>query len=87
MRKLIWFLGSVAVVALLAVSCESSAATPAQTFEDVCSECHEKSDFTGEPVKDLETLLTAISAGTLKHKKKFTLTAAENAAMAAYLSK
>lgn len=87
MRKLIWFLGSATVVALLAVSCESSAATPAQTFETVCVDCHEASDFSGEPVKELEASLTSIVNGTLKHKKKLALTAAEIAAMATFLSK
>ena len=87
MRKLIWFLGSVTVVALLAVSCESSAATPAQTFETVCADCHEASDFSGEPVKELEASLTSIVNGTSKHKGKVALTAAEITAMAAFLSK
>lgn len=87
MRKLIWFLGSVTAVAFLATSMDASSATPAQTFEDVCADCHEASDFKGEPVKELEASLTAISNGTLKHKQKVTLTPAEITAMAAFLSK
>lgn len=87
MRKLIWFLGSVTFMLLLATSCDSSAATPSQTFESVCVDCHEASDFSGEPVKELEASLTAISNGTLKHKGKVTLSAAEIVAMAAFLSK
>jgi mono/diheme cytochrome c family protein len=87
MRKLIWFLGGVAVVLLLATSLDTNAATPAGTFDDVCADCHEASDFSGEPVKEVEASLAAITKGTLKHKGKITLTPAEITAMAAFLTK
>ena len=61
-------------------------ADPKATFEKVCSNCHEMSDFAGKPAAQLEEKIKAITAGTLKHKKKLTLTDDEAKAMAAYLS-
>lgn len=87
MKNVMWFFGGIAVVVLLAVSCDSSAATPAQTFKEACVECHEAIDFSGEPVKELEASLTSIVNGTVKHKRKVTMTAAEITAMATFLSK
>lgn len=87
MRKLIWFLGGITLVLWFATSMEAEAATPAETFKADCAECHEAIDFSGEPVKEVQDSLTSIVNGTIKHKKKLTLTPAEISAMAAFLVK
>jgi hypothetical protein len=56
------------------------------TVEKTCSNCHEMSDFAGKPAAQLEEKIKAISAGTLKHKKKITVTDDQAKELAAYLS-
>ena len=51
-----------------------------------CMGCHESEDFAGKPAADVETKIKAISAGTVKHKKKFTVTDAEAKELAAHLT-
>jgi mono/diheme cytochrome c family protein len=56
-------------------------------FTADCAECHEAGDFAGEDAKALADTIKKISAGQVKHKSKVTLSDAEAADMAAYLSK
>lgn len=64
----------------------SDAAAGKATFEKTCAECHEAADFKGEDAKELAGKIEKISAGQMKHKKAFKLSAAEAADVAAYMS-
>jgi mono/diheme cytochrome c family protein len=64
----------------------ASAATGRAAFEKTCSSCHEPKDFAGKSAADLEKSITGISKGTVKHKKKFAVSAADAKALAAYLA-
>jgi mono/diheme cytochrome c family protein len=55
-------------------------------FEAACAECHEAGDFAGEDAKGLEDTLKKIVAGQQKHKNKLTLTDAEIASVASFMS-
>jgi mono/diheme cytochrome c family protein len=65
----------------------ADAAAGKATFDKVCAECHETADFAGENVKDLTATIEKISAGQMKHKKAFKLSAQEAADVAAYMTK
>jgi cytochrome c553 len=54
--------------------------------DKTCNNCHEMSDFAGRPAAQIEEKIKAISAGTMKHKKKFTVTDDQAKELAAYLS-
>jgi mono/diheme cytochrome c family protein len=56
-------------------------------FASDCAECHEAGDFEGEDAAALADTIKKISAGQMKHKAKLTLTDAEIADLAAYMSK
>jgi mono/diheme cytochrome c family protein len=56
------------------------------TFNDVCAECHEASDFEGENAADLAATIKKIAAGQMKHKKAVKLTDAEATEMAAFMA-
>jgi mono/diheme cytochrome c family protein len=64
----------------------ADAAAGKATFEKTCAECHEAADFKGEDAKELAGKIEKISAGQMKHKKAFKLSAAEAADVAAYMS-
>jgi len=64
----------------------ADAAAANAKFRAVCDECHEPEDFAGKPAADLEKKIKAISAGTMKHKKKYTVSDAEAKDLAAFLS-
>lgn len=87
MKKAFYFVLGFVAILTLAVSCDASAADPDEVFANVCADCHEASDFSGEPVKEIEASLTAIVKGTVKHKQKLPLTPAEITEMAEFLSK
>jgi mono/diheme cytochrome c family protein len=55
-------------------------------FEDTCSDCHELKSYAGKSESELEKQINGIVAGTVKHKKKLTLTAADVANVATYIS-
>jgi mono/diheme cytochrome c family protein len=60
-------------------------------FKEVCSECHEVGDFAGEPAADLTaSMKNIVAGGKMKngkpHKQKLTLTDAEIAELATYMS-
>jgi len=55
-------------------------------FEAACAECHEAGDFAGEDAKGLADTMKKIVAGQQKHKNKLTLTDAEIASLASFMS-
>jgi mono/diheme cytochrome c family protein len=55
-------------------------------FEAACAECHEAGDFAGEDAKGLADTIKKIVAGQQKHKNKLTLTDAEIASVAGFMS-
>jgi mono/diheme cytochrome c family protein len=63
----------------------ADAAAGKATFDKVCAECHEADDFKGEDVKDITAKIEEISAGKMKHKKAFKLSAQEASDVAAYM--
>lgn len=64
----------------------ADAAAGKATFEKECAECHEAADTKGEDVKELTATIEKISAGTMKHKQAFKLSAQQAADVAAYMS-
>ena len=64
----------------------ADAAAAKAKYQSMCDDCHEPEDFAGRAVADLEAKIKAISAGTMKHKKKYTITDAEAKDLAAFLS-
>ena len=67
-------------------SASADAAAGKATFAKSCAECHEAADFKGEDVKGLTDSIKKIVAGQQKHKSKLTLSDAEIASVAAYMS-
>jgi mono/diheme cytochrome c family protein len=67
-------------------SASADAAAGKATFEKSCAECHEVADFKGEDVKGLTDSIKKIVAGQQKHKSKLTLSDADIANVAAYMS-
>ncbi len=55
-------------------------------WDAACADCHEVSEYAGQPVADLTKTLKALVADTIKHKPKLKLTDAEIANLAAFLS-
>jgi mono/diheme cytochrome c family protein len=64
----------------------ADAAAGKATFTAVCAECHDVADFEGEDAAALRGTLKQIVAGTQKHKKALTLTDAQIADVAAYMT-
>jgi mono/diheme cytochrome c family protein len=64
----------------------ADAAAGKATFTATCAECHEVGDFKGEDAKELQANIEKISAGQMKHKKAFKLTAQQAADVAAYMA-
>jgi mono/diheme cytochrome c family protein len=67
-------------------SASADAAAGKATFEKSCAECHEVADFKGEDAKGLTDSIKKIVAGQQKHKSKLTLSDADIANVAAYMS-
>jgi mono/diheme cytochrome c family protein len=64
----------------------ADAAAGKSKFDAVCAECHEAADFEGEAVADVQDMIKKIVGGQTKHKKALTLSDAEVADLAAYMS-
>ena len=64
----------------------ADAAAGKATFDQTCAECHEAADTKGEDAKELQAQIEKISAGQMKHKKAFKLTAQQAADVAAYMA-
>ena len=71
---------------LASVPVLADAAAGKAKFEAQCAECHEAGDFEGTAAKEIGETLTHMAAGHVKHKTPIKLSAAEIAAVAAYLS-
>lgn len=81
--------GSVFVVLialLLGTSANATAPSGKAIFTDNCVECHEASDFKGENPNALAETIGKIVHKEVKHKKAFTLTHEEVAAVASYMT-
>ena len=79
---------SVATLALAGFSTIASADAAAgkAKFAAACAECHEVADFEGESAAALTDSIKKIVAGQQKHKSKLTLSDADIANVAAYMS-
>jgi|HubBroStandDraft_1064217.scaffolds.fasta_scaffold376578_2 mono/diheme cytochrome c family protein len=78
-----------AVLGSLAISIPAYAADSAagqKTFEGICAACHQFKSYAGKSEAELETELKGIVAGTVTHPKKLTLSAADIANVATYIS-
>jgi len=64
----------------------ADAAAGKPVFEKQCAECHEVADTKGEDVKELTATIEKMSAGQMKHKKAFKLSAQQAADVAAYMA-
>jgi mono/diheme cytochrome c family protein len=85
MNRAVFVAVALAGVGFAGAALADEAASKAK-YESVCSDCHEAADFSGKSVAHIEKKIMAISAGTLKHKKKFTMSEAEAKDLATYLS-
>ncbi len=63
----------------------ADAAAGKAIFEKSCAECHDVADTKGEDAKELAAQIEKISAGQMKHKKAFKLTAEQANDVAAYM--
>ena len=57
-----------------------------KTFQGTCAACHKLKSYAGKSDAELETKIQGIIAGTTKHPKKLTLSDADVANIAAYIS-
>jgi mono/diheme cytochrome c family protein len=86
-NRLMTFAAAAAALAGFSGASFADAAAGKATFDKVCVECHETADFSGENAKDLAATIEKISAGQMKHKKAFKLSAQEAQDVAAYMTK
>jgi mono/diheme cytochrome c family protein len=84
--RLIVVAGAFAGLAGFGSAAHADAAAGKATFASICSECHEVADFEGEDMAALQGTIKQIVAGTHKHKKALTLTDAQIADVAAYMT-
>jgi len=55
-------------------------------YDKECSRCHELADFAGRPAAQIEDKIKAVVNGTIKHKRKLTLSDEQIKELSAYLS-
>ena len=84
--RLVVMTGAFAMLAGFGSAVRADAAAGKATFTAVCAECHDVADFEGEDAAALRGTLKQIVAGTQKHKKALTLTDAQIADVAAYMT-
>jgi mono/diheme cytochrome c family protein len=84
--RLVVLAGAFAMLAGFGSAVHADAAAGKATFTAVCAECHDVADFEGEDAAALRGTLKQIVAGTQKHKKALTLTDAQIADVAAYMT-
>jgi len=84
--RLVVLTGAFAMLAGFGSAVHADAAAGKATFTAVCAECHDVADFEGEDAAALRGTLKQIVAGTQKHKKALTLTDAQIADVAAYMT-
>ena len=83
------FAAIVTVVGLSAIALPVHAADSAagqKIYSGTCAACHQLKSYAGKSDADLETQVKGIVAGTIKHPKKLTLSDADVANVAAYIS-
>lgn len=85
-NKLVVVAGAVTGLAGFGSVAHADAAAGKATFTQVCSECHEVADFEGEDTAEVQATLKKIVSGGMKHKKALTLTDAQIADVAAYMT-
>jgi mono/diheme cytochrome c family protein len=77
-----------ALISMIAIGATSASgadmAAGRVTAQAKCSECHEADDWEGESAASLESLISDIVDGKVKHKRKLELSPAEIANIAAY---
>lgn len=81
------FIATIGLVALLAATASASAAdvlAGRQAAQAKCQTCHEADDWEGESAASLQSLISDIVAGKVKHKQKIDLSAADIQNIAAY---
>lgn len=82
-------MGAAALVGWIVCSTPVYAADSAagQTiFAGTCAACHKLKSYAGKSETELQTEISGIVAGTVKHPKKLTLSADDVANVAAYIS-
>ena len=84
--RLVVLTGAFVMLAGFGSAVHADAAAGKATFTAVCAECHDVADFEGEDAAALRGTLKQIVAGTQKHKKALTLTDAQIADVAAYMT-
>jgi mono/diheme cytochrome c family protein len=57
-----------------------------KVFASTCAGCHQMKSYAGKSEAQLETALKGIVAGTVKHPKKLTLSAADISNVATYIA-
>jgi mono/diheme cytochrome c family protein len=73
------------LVSSISVQAADSAAGE-KTFTGTCAACHKLKSYAGKSETELQTEITGIVGGTVKHPKKLTLSADDIANVAAYIS-
>ncbi len=77
---------AVTVAAALAGFSGVSLADGKAKFDAACGECHFADDFEGEDTAEIQGIISGIVAGDVEHKKKLTLSEAEIAEIAKYMT-
>lgn len=80
---------AVITLGFLAAALSAHAADSAagqKIFAGTCAACHQLKSYAGKSDADLEMQVKGIVTGTIKHPKKLTLSDAEVANVAAYIS-
>lgn len=85
-RTLTTIMAAAAALAGYSGTSMADAAAGKATFEKECAECHDAADTKGEDAKALAAQIEKISAGQLKHKQAFKLSAQQAADVAAYMA-
>lgn len=83
-RRFLAALGSVALVAAAGTANAADVQAGRQTAQARCVSCHEADDWEGESAASLQSLISDIVAGKVKHKQKIDLSTAEIQNIAAY---
>lgn len=85
-RSSCYFISTMLAMAMPAVSEAADVAAGRVVANAKCIACHEADDWDGESAASLQSLISDIVAGKVKHKQKIELSAAEIANVAAYWS-
>lgn len=90
LMSIAWIIRALAVCTAFAACVPTYAAADSdagqKTFQGTFAACHKLKSHAGKSAAELETTIHGIIAGTTKHPKKLTLTDADVANVAAYIS-